>query len=209
MTETDIDQLTLPQIRQRLLAENQITQDIPFDWNEVEWRQAGVLIPFVREQDRWHILFIRRSDHEHDYHSGQVAFAGGKYEEQDQDLEQTALREAHEEIGLHPQHVEVLGQLNYHYSITRFKIAPVVAYVSQWPYSFVPDPAEVARVFNIPLNWLADASNYRIEQRARDGKTFPVLFYDEYDGEVLWGATARMTQSLLACLSGRADLTTR
>jgi 8-oxo-dGTP pyrophosphatase MutT (NUDIX family) len=200
MIETDLDQLTIAQIRQNLLTENQVTQDIPFDWSEQECRQAGVLIPFVRNLDRWHILFIRRSDHEHDYHRGQVAFAGGKFEEQDQDLRQTALREAHEEIGLNPQHVEVLGQLNYHYSITRFKIAPVVAYVNQWPYSFVPDPGEVARVFSIPLSWLADSANYRIEQRQREGKTFPVLFYAEYDGEVLWGATARMVQSLISCL---------
>ncbi len=200
MTKTDLDRLTLTQIRQCLLAENLITQDIPVDWNEQEWRQAGVLIPFVRDRDRWHIIFIRRSDHEHDHHSGQVAFAGGKYEEQDSDLKTTALREAHEEIGLHPQHVEVLGQLNYHYSITRFKIAPVVAYVSQWPYSFVPDPDEVARVFSIPLSWLVDPANYRSEQHERYGRTFPVVFYDEYDGEVLWGATARMVQSLISCL---------
>ncbi len=206
MTETDLDHLTLAQIRQRLLAENQITQDIPFDWNEQEWRQAGVLIPFVRDLDRWHILFIRRSDHEHDHHRGQVAFAGGKYEEQDRSLQQTALREAHEEIGLHPQHVEVLGQLNYHYSITRFKIAPVVGHVYPWPYSFIPDPAEVARIFSIPLSWLADSANYRIEQQHRYGKSFPVLLYDEYDGELLWGATARMVQSLISCLvdSGEA-----
>jgi 8-oxo-dGTP pyrophosphatase MutT (NUDIX family) len=200
MSETDLDQLTLAQIRQRLLPEKQVTQDIPLDWNEQKCRKAGVLIPFVRDADRWHILFIRRSDHEDDYHRGQVAFAGGKYENQDRNLQQTALREAQEEIGLYPQHVEVLGQLNYHYSITHFKIAPVVAHVKQWPYSFLPDPDEVARVFSIPLSWLADSTNYRIEQWQREGKSIPVLFYKEYDGEVLWGATARMMQSLITCL---------
>ncbi len=200
MTELDLDQLTLNDIRQRLLLNCGTTQDIPFEWKEEDCRQAGVLIPFIREAGRWHILFIRRSDHEHDHHSGQVAFAGGKFEPGDEDLNQTALREAHEEIGLHPQHVEILGKLNYHYSISRFKISPIVGHVKQWPYQFIPDPVEVARVFSIPLNWLADAGNFRIEQRQRAGKSFPVLFYDEYDGEVLWGATARMTQSLINLL---------
>ncbi len=205
MSETDLDYLTLTQIRQCLIAGNQVTQDLPFDWKEQEYRQAGVLIPFVRDLDRWHILFIRRSDHEHDHHRGQVAFAGGKFEEHDQNLEQTALREAQEEIGLLAQHVEVLGQLNYHYSITRYKITPVVAHINQWPYSFIPDPNEVARVFSIPLSWLADSANYRIEQQHRYGKSFPVLLYDEYDGEVLWGATARMVQSLISCLVDLGD----
>jgi 8-oxo-dGTP pyrophosphatase MutT (NUDIX family) len=200
MSKTDLNRLTITQIRQRLLLEKQLTQDIPSDWDEQKSLKAGVLIPFVRDLDSWHIVFIRRSDHEHDYHRGQVAFAGGKYEDQDRDLQQTALREAHEEIGLHPQHVEVLGQLNYHYSITRFKIAPVVAHVKQWPYAFVPDPDEVARVFSIPLSWLAEKANFRMEQRTINGRTFPVVFYDEYDGEVLWGATARMVQSLISCL---------
>lgn len=199
MTESHLDQLTPQQIRQRLQTENQVTQDIHLQWALEEYRHAAVLIPFIREAGQWRILFIRRSDHEHDHHRGQVAFAGGKYEEGDPDLQYTALREAQEEIGLKPEHVEILGQLNHHYSITRFRITPVVAQ-AQWPYTFTPDAQEVARIFSIPLHWLADPQNYRIEQRERDGQSFPVLFYDEYDGEVLWGATARMTQSLLACL---------
>ena len=196
----DLDSLTLEEIRQRLRNQAQTTQDVPFDWGDEDCKQAGVLIPFVREAGRWQILFIRRSDHEDDHHSGQVAFAGGKFESGDEDLKQTALREAHEEIGLNPQHVDILGRLNYHYSITRFKILPVVGHVRHWPYDFMPDPGEVARVFRIPLSWLADRSNYRIEQRQTVGKSIPVLYYDEYDGEVLWGATARMMQSLIALL---------
>jgi 8-oxo-dGTP pyrophosphatase MutT (NUDIX family) len=199
MSEIDIDQLTLDQIRQRLQRESKTTQDIPFEWREEDYRQAGVLIPFLREQNRWHILFIRRADHEHDHHSGQVAFAGGKFEHGDIDLQRTALREAQEEIGLQPQHVEILGQLNYHFSVTRFKIAPVVGHI-QWPYQFVPDQAEVARVFTIPLAWLADSANYRIENWQREGKQMPVIYYEKFDGELLWGATARMVQSLIKLL---------
>ena len=131
--------------------------------------------------------------------SGQVAFAGGKHEPQDTDLEATALREAHEEIGLHPDRVNVLGHLNFHYSITRYRITPVVAEVD-WPVQLQPDASEVARIFSIPLGWLADARNYRIEQRQLDGRDVAVIYYDEYDGELLWGATARMTRSFIKCL---------
>ena len=196
---TSVDQLTLTQIRQRLQVDNEITQDVPVEWSDQDCRQAGVLIPFIREHDQWKILFIRRADNELDHHSGQVAFAGGKFEPGDDDLQQTALREAHEEIGLDPQHVEVLGQLNYHYSITRFQITPVVGHVT-WPYRFKPDETEVARIFSIPLSWLANTENYRLQQRQLKGGNVPVVYFDEYDGELLWGATARMTLSLLSCL---------
>jgi len=155
-----------------------------------------VLIPLIREENQWRIVYIRRADHEHDHHSGQVAFAGGKYEEQDENLQHTALREAQEEIGIDPDHVTVLGELNHHYSITHFKITPVVGHL-QWPYSFTPDRSEVARVFSIPLAWLADPSNHRVEQRQFNGKAAPVVYFDEFDGELLWGATARMTLSLV------------
>lgn len=195
-----LDQLSLNQIRQRLQNESKQTFDAPYQWSEEETRQAGVLIPFIRKQDQWHILFIRRATIEGDHHSGQVAFAGGKYEEQDPDLRATALREAYEEVGIQPHHIKVLGELNHHYSITRFKITPVVGYL-KWPYPLQPDQAEVARVFSIPLRWLADPDNHRIEQRQLDDKTIPVAYFNKYENELLWGATARMTLSLITLLS--------
>jgi len=194
-----LDQLSLNQIRQSLRTKSEQTHDVPYQWSEAECKQAGVLIPFVRKNNQWHIIYIRRATLEGDRHSGQVAFAGGKYEEQDADLLATALREAHEEIGIQARHVEVLGELNHHYSITRFMITPVVGYVD-WPYPLQLDHAEVARVFLIPLLWLADPDNYRIETRRLDGKAIPVVYFNEYDNELLWGATARMTLSLIARL---------
>ncbi|MCP4010213.1 MAG: CoA pyrophosphatase, partial [Proteobacteria bacterium] len=166
---------------------------------EAECRQAGVLIPFIRKDNQWHILYIRRAILEGDHHSGQVAFAGGKHEEQDADLQATALREAHEEIGIQPHHVNVLGELNHHYSITRFKITPVVGYLA-WPYPVQVDQSEVAKVFSIPLLWLADPGSHRIEHRQLGSESVPVVYFNEYDHELLWGATARMTLSLIACL---------
>ena len=196
----DLNQLSLEQIRQLLTRETTATHDIPRLWQEDECLPAAVLIPFLRDQDEWRLLFIRRASHEQDHHSGQVAFAGGKYEAEDGSLHQTALREAQEEIGVQPQHVTILGQLGYHHSISRFRITPVVGYMP-WPYDLELDRQEVARVFTIPLAWLADPGHHRIEQVYREGfGSVPVVYFDEYDGELLWGATARMTLSLLSVL---------
>jgi len=196
-----LDQLNLSQIRQCLQQQSEATHDNPFEWAEKDCKQAAVLIPFVKHQNEWQLLFIRRAIHDDDHHSGQVAFAGGKYEQGDVDLQATALREAEEEIGLHPHDVTVLGQLNFHHSISRFKITPVVAYLS-WPYELKLDQQEVASAFTIPLSWLADPSNHRLKQRKLAGnKHFPVVYFDEYKGELLWGATARMTLSLISLLA--------
>lgn len=196
----NLDQLELHEIRQCLKRSSDHTLGYPHYWTSSECTSAAVLIPLLRQHNQWHLLFIRRAEHERDEHSGQVAFAGGKYESIDKDMQDTALREANEEIGIHPQHVTILGKLGYQYSITRFEITPVVAHIP-WPYEFSLDRKEVARVFTIPLSWLAEPDNHRVRHRKhRHGKTFPVIYFNEYEGELLWGSTARMTLSLIALL---------
>ena len=198
---------TLPafEISQRLKKSLNATSDItPMD-NSKPLKQAAVLVPFVKVDDEWHLLFIQRSEHESDRHSGQVAFAGGKYEESDKDMLTTALREAHEEIGIAPEDVTVLGQLNHHYSISHFQITPVVATLA-WPYDLTLQTSEVAATFTIPLRWLADTANYTIEQRQLNGRSSPVVYFTPYEGYVLWGATARMTLSLIELLSSEEAL---
>ena len=197
---SELNQLTLEQINQCLTHNSGITFDLPGFWTDRNCQQAAVLIPFVKFQQQWHLVFIRRASHDSDLHSGQVAFAGGKYEEFDENLQMTALREAHEEIGLTPEDVTILGTLNYHHSISRFRITPVVAHIP-WPYELILDGLEVARVFTIPLNWLANPAHHQIRQHKHEKtEPFPVVYFDEYDGELLWGATARMTLSLISLL---------
>ena len=175
------------------------TSDLPYKTSSAKLKQAAVLIPFVEVDGEWHLLFIQRAIHKKDKHSGQVAFAGGKRETTDIDLEATALREAHEEIGILPNDVTVLGELNHHYSISDFEITPVVATVP-WPYSLTLQTSEVAAAFTIPLQWLADPQNYDINQREFNGQLHPVIYFKEYQGYLLWGATARMTVSLIGLL---------
>ncbi|MEZ5451413.1 MAG: CoA pyrophosphatase [Thiothrix sp.] len=196
-----LDQLTETDIAQRLRRQSLPTHDVPQIAGGHVCREAGVLVPFVRMGNSWHLLFIRRPASATDRHGGQVAFAGGKRDPEDVDLIATALREAHEEVGIQPQDVRVLGQLTPHHSVSRFRIAPVVGTVP-WPYNLIPSPQEVARIFTIPLNWLAQPQHHEIRYRQLADLTepVPVVYFQEYDHEVLWGATARITLSLLACL---------
>ena len=193
----NLDCLTTAEIGERLRAETPPTRDIPFKGQDAT-REAGVLMPLLRKQDAWHLLYIRRPESVHDDHSGQVAFAGGKRESGDANLQQTALREAWEEIGIEPADVDLLGSLGRHHSISRFSIMPVVG-VIPWPYPLRLNPSEVASVFTVPVAWLADPSNVEITHRRIEGytKPVPVAFFRRYEGELLWGATARMTISFI------------
>ncbi len=198
-----LNQLTETDIVQRLnRASTHRTFDVPTA-NDENYKDAAVLVPFLRVGDEWHLLYIRRACSERDRHSGQVAFAGGKRDEDDHDLYATALREANEEVGIDPQDVRVLGQLTHHHSISHFRITPVVGQVP-WPYHLRLQRGEVDRAFTIPLQWLADPAHHEIRDHELRGKAVPVVYFHEYDGELLWGATARMTLSLLNALTGEA-----
>ncbi len=163
-------------------------------------KRAAVLIPFTRLGSDWHLLFIRRTNHEHDHHSGQVAFPGGGKDRRDPDINTTALREANEEVGLQPRDVKILGKLEDVISITNYHVTPVVGSFES-PYAFEPDANEVARVFTIPLAWLSNPINQEVRYRKVDGQDpWPVIYFKEYDGEVLWGFTAALAIRLIEVL---------
>jgi len=163
-------------------------------------REAAVLIPLVWRNDEWHILFIRRAKNQHDRHSGQVAFPGGRLEKSDASAEMGALRETHEEIGVHPDQVQLLGTINPYVTISQYRVTPVVGIVN-WPTTLVLQESEVARAFLIPLSWVKERDNFtyraRRELDAQSAKRHPIIVFNEYDGETLWGATARMTLNFI------------
>jgi len=160
---------------------------------------AAVLVPLLRLDGEWHLLFTRRTDRV-ESHKGQVSFPGGACNADEKVPEQTALREAEEEIGLRPKDVRVLGRLAPMTTISSFRVAPVVGAIA-WPVVFRPARDEVARIFTMPLKWLADESN-RWEFNLF-GRKHSVIFFHPYDGELLWGATARMTVSFLETLAAQ------
>ena len=163
---------------------------------EKEPKCAAVLIPLAWFENEWHLLYTRRTN-KVESHKGQVSFPGGACDPGEETPEQTALREAEEEIGMRPQDVRVLGRLAPMITITSFRVTPVVGVV-QWPYTFRVENAEVARVFTMPLTWLADMEN-RWEFKV-PGRDYGLIVYHPYDGELLWGATAGMTDLFMKVL---------
>ena len=150
-------------------------------------------MPLTFYDDEWHLLFTRRTDRMNN-HSGQVAFPGGHCDLEDKTAEKTALREADEEIGLKAKDIQVLGRINEVRTVTNFQITPIVG-VFSWNYAFFVSTYEVARVFTMPLNWLADPKNYW--QFQHPTANHPTIAYHPFDGELLWGATARITVNFL------------
>ncbi len=190
--------LTVEQIRNRLAAVK------PPEWSSpqgVSLRSAAVLVPLACDQGELNLLFTRRTDLVHD-HKGQVAFPGGAAEPQDSSVEDTALRETYEEIGIPPKEICVLGKLPPFPTITGFLICPVVGMIP-WPYDLHLSPEEVSRVFTVPFQWLADPAN-RIEKEMvlADGRVEKVTFFDNYEGEKVWGATARIALYFLRTIGG-------
>lgn len=164
--------------------------------DEITLKCAAVLVPLVWHVQEWHLLFTRRTDRV-ESHKGQVSFPGGACDEGETTPEETALREADEEIGIRPTDIKVLGRLANLITISYFRVTPVVGVV-KWPTVFRVGEHEVARVFTIPLEWLANESNRW--QFEIPGRNRSVIAYHPYDGELLWGATARMTVDFLKVL---------
>jgi 8-oxo-dGTP pyrophosphatase MutT (NUDIX family) len=157
--------------------------------------RAAVLVPLVPVGDAIHLLFIRRAT-DLPHHRGQIAFPGGRQEPGDASFVETALREAHEEIGLRPGDVRVLGTLDDIETMTsRFLITPVVG-VTPYPYAWAPDPREVDHVFTVPLTTLLAPDAERRETWDFDGTAVPIDHFP-VAGQVIWGATHRITRNLL------------
>jgi len=161
---------------------------------------AAVLVPMLKISGEWNILFTRRTSSLPE-HSGQVAFPGGRADPEDDTAEETALREAQEEINLAPQDVRVLGRLRELRTISNYCVQPIVGRIP-WPYDYKLEKEEVSRLFTIPLEWLADPDNHEVQYRElpEPYSPVPVIYFDQYDGELLWGVSAEITLNFLESL---------
>jgi 8-oxo-dGTP pyrophosphatase MutT (NUDIX family) len=157
-------------------------------------RRAAVLVPVLERAEGPAVLFTERSP-DLEAHAGEMAFPGGGYEEVDTDLAATALREAHEEVGLAPEEAEVLARLDDVPGPFGHVVRPYVARVADRTYH--PDEREVVAVVVIPVDSLTDPSVYSVEERTgADGDAVELPFF-RVDDHVVWGLTGFVLTRLL------------
>ncbi|OLC30313.1 MAG: hypothetical protein AUH31_04915 [Armatimonadetes bacterium 13_1_40CM_64_14] len=168
-----------------------------------ELRRAAVLVPLHEQGGEPYVLFTRRTETV-ETHKGQISLPGGAADPGDADAQSTALREAHEEMGIPPTQVQVLGVLDdLPTTISGFVVAPVVGIIP-YPFPFRINSAEIAEVLTVPLRVFRDPSSLRVERRERDGRRFDVYFY-RYDRHEIWGVTARIMKGFVDAVFGEAE----
>jgi 8-oxo-dGTP pyrophosphatase MutT (NUDIX family) len=160
------------------------------------WRPsktAAVLVPIL-DLPEPELVLTRRADHL-PQHPGQISFPGGAAEDDDRSAVQTALREAHEEIGLPPEAAEPIGFLDRMDTISDYRVLPVVAMVAA-PVTWVLDDREVAEVFTVPISVAVDRQRYQGRTVRKDGQSYTIWSL-EWQGYNIWGATAAMLMNLV------------
>ncbi|MBW1705798.1 MAG: CoA pyrophosphatase [Deltaproteobacteria bacterium] len=166
---------------------------------------AAVLIPLLDDGGVPEVLFTKRTD-KVEHHKGQISFPGGAVDDGDGSFEDTALREAHEEIGLRQEDVEILGRIDDTLTlVSSFVVHPVVGFVPN-SYAFVINRVEVKRIIKVPLYvFHPENPQYQRGSVEYEGMTYRAIAY-EYNDDVIWGATARMMENFMNILGHKLDL---
>ncbi len=158
-------------------------------------RPSGVMLLFFPENNEARLIFMKRTEY-NGVHSGQISFPGGRYEEFDKNLRQTALRETHEEIGVRPEMINIVGKLTQLYiPPSNFIVEPWVGYLNEKP-DFIPDPDEVSEIFSVPLSKLLDKNALQTKPiRTTSGRVDVACYY--VNQRVIWGATSMILSEML------------
>ncbi len=168
---------------------------VPRRADRPDFRQAAVLLPLYQSDIGPHLILTKRTE-EVPTHKGQIGFPGGGFEEGDGDLLTTALRETQEEIGIESGDVEIIGTLDDTVTVTsRHLVRPFVGFIPH-PYPYRLDPFEIERLIHLPILPLLSGAPFREETWERDGQPVVVYFY-EYDGDIIWGLTARILKQFV------------
>jgi 8-oxo-dGTP pyrophosphatase MutT (NUDIX family) len=157
---------------------------------------AAVLVPIIRAPEPRLLLTTRTSNLRN--HAGQVAFPGGRIDPEDEGPVAAALREAHEEIGLDPSHVDIMGIADPYQTGTGYSVHPVVGSIAAG-LPFIPNPREVADVFEVPLDHALDPRNHLLRETEWQGR-MRRYYVIEWQDRTIWGATAGMLVNLSARL---------
>jgi 8-oxo-dGTP pyrophosphatase MutT (NUDIX family) len=145
-------------------------------------------------------VFQKRTDHVRD-HKGQISFPGGATDPEDETVLHTALRETHEEIGVHPEDIEVLGQLDDMVTVSNFRVTPFVGWLKRYPYQWKFSDIEVAYLLEVPIKHLLHPDTLVPDRRLINGREYIFSSY-QWREDLIWGATARMLTNFLDILAG-------
>lgn len=182
-----------PEALQALLANGASGTALPPDLTP-----SAVLLPLFRHHDEYYLVLTKRSEQlERD--GGVICFPGGTWESEDADLTFTALRETHEEIGVKPSDVRVLGSFEPVLTRSKFAIKPVVGVIPH-PYPYQPSEAEVAEIIEVPLDAFYDPANLRDESVLQPEGLVRRFTY-VYQGRIIYGATAQILTRFLELIA--------
>ena len=156
-------------------------------------KPAGVLIPVIERDTGLTVLLTQRSA-ELKHHAGQICFPGGRMEGRDADIQATALRETHEEVGIPPDNVAVIGYLHPMPTVTGYAVTAVIGVLAD-PSTLTVDRTEVEFAFEVPLAFLLDKRNVHAAEREFRGHRVPIVEF-QFEGHRIWGATAHMLLEL-------------
>lgn len=161
--------------------------------------RSAVLVPLTFHENQIKLIFTKRS-FKLAHHQGQVSFPGGLFEPGDKDITDTALRETCEEINIQRDQIHLLGLMAPFDSQTGYFIHPVVGFIHDLN-NLRGNETEVERIFCIPYDWLAHpARSVLSDYRTPQGQTRRVWLFDQYEGETLWGITAKITRDFIGLL---------
>ena len=163
---------------------------------------AAVMLLLYPKDGEYCVLLNTRTD-QVEHHKGEISFPGGRRDEKDATLVDTALRETYEEMGIRPEDIELLGELDDMATISRFVMSTYVGTIP-YPYDFKPNEREVAEVLEVPISTLMSKDNIRDEVRIVDGQLVNSPAYAA-QGRLIYGATARVLEGLLELLDSTSD----
>jgi 8-oxo-dGTP pyrophosphatase MutT (NUDIX family) len=165
----------------------------PFTREVTSLKKAAVLLPLVKRQNGMNIILTERALHLK-HHPGQISFPGGKFEQSDQSLQHTALRETEEEIGILQEQVDIFGSLPNLPTVSGFVISPFLGFVDS-NHSTLIDHQEVRDVFEVPLEFLLNENNFYQQHLIANKKGY-FTYCIPYKNKFIWGATAQILKNL-------------
>jgi 8-oxo-dGTP pyrophosphatase MutT (NUDIX family) len=185
--------------------EKKLTRRKPktYQYAKVPAKNAAVIIPLFYKDKQPCILFTKRTD-KVEHHKGQISFPGGAHETNDQHLQETALRETWEEMGIRPEDMTVIGRTDNFLTNTHFMVTPFVAHFS-YPYAYLINKDEIEDIIEVPLRHLMKPETFRMEKWEKESIIWDIHYY-HFDKEVIWGVTGFLLTNFLSLVFNLSHL---